>query len=133
MEVNDLLKKLDRVQAPQNFEQKVLSKLSLRKRERIRVKRFRLSLASAVSAVAVLIIIFNIFILPQKGMQQALSLEGEIPAEFARSKTELGRADIIPILESVDYRGEISAQTPEPRTIYILEQVSDSTNTKIKY
>jgi hypothetical protein len=133
MEVTNLLKKLDRVQAPKDFEQKVLAQLSLRKRERIRVNRFRFSLASAVSAVAVLIIIFNIIILPQKGAQQIAGLEGEIPVEFARSKTELGRADIIPILESMDYKGEISAQTPEPKTIYILEQVSDSTNTKIKY
>jgi hypothetical protein len=133
MEVTDLLKKLDKVQAPQDFEQKVLAQLSLRKRERIRVNRFRFSLASAVSAVAVLILVFNIFILPQKEMQRIAGLEGEIPAEFARSRTALGKADIIPILESVDYRGEISAQSPEPKTVYILEQVTDSTNTKVKY
>jgi hypothetical protein len=39
----------------------------------------------------------------------------------------------IPIIERVDYSGEIRSTRQEPPTIYLLEQCSDNANREIKY
>ena len=134
MDVSNLLKKLERVKAPPDFEQKILAQLSLRKRRKLRVKYLRLSLAGAFSAALVFFIVVNVFILPKKGPLAVADFEKGLasPSTLQRSE-EPRRGETIPIIEAVDYAGEIESASREPQTIYILEQVSESTSTKIKY
>lgn len=133
MEELNLLKKLERVNAPPDFEQKIMAQLSLKKRERIRVKHLRFSLAGAFSAIAVLFIVINIFILPQGGEGDFPGLERGVSSSFKRSEGRLGQRDIISIIETLDYSGEIRTLRNEPSTVYILEQVSETTYADIKY
>ncbi len=134
MDVPNLLKKLERVKAPPDFEQKILAQLSLRKRRKQRIKYLRLSLAGACSAALVFFIVMNVFILPQKGPAEVADFKKGLasPSTFQKIE-EPGRGETIPIIEAVDYAGEIQSASREPQTIYILEQVSESTSTKIKY
>lgn len=134
MDVPNLLKKLERVKAPPDFEQKILAQLSLRKRRTQRIKYLRLSLAGAFSAALVFFIIVNVFVLPKKGSLEVADLEKGLasPSTF-QGRGEPGKGETIPIIEAVDYAGEIQSVSREPQTIYILEQVSEGTSTKIKY
>ncbi len=134
MDVPNLLKKLERVKAPPDFEQKILAQLSLRKRRKLRIKYLRLSLAGAFSAALVFFMAVNVFILPKKGSLEVADLEKGLasPSTFQRGG-EPRKGETIPIIEAVDYAGEIQSASREPQTIYILEQVSEGTSTKIKY
>lgn len=134
MDVPNLLKKLERVKAPPDFEQKILAQLSLRKRRKLRIKYLRLSLAGAFSAALVFFMAVNVFILPKKGPLEVADLEKGLasPSIFQRGGGPR-KGETIPIIEAVDYAGEIQSASREPQTIYILEQVSEGTSTKIKY
>lgn len=131
MEEFNLLKKLERVKAPPDFEQKVMAQLSLRRRQ-IKFRTLRLSLAGAFSAIVVLFIVVNVFFLPQKSPLKFLGGEKGISSSLQERGITVER-DFIPIIESVDYTGEIRSVSPDPYTIYILEQVSDETSAEIKY
>lgn len=130
MEELDLLREWGQVNAPQDFEQRVMTRLAQRKRKRVRVRRFSFSLAGAVSAAAMILVVLNFFVLTDRGAQDYLGLKKAVPTDFRGPQEE---RDFIPITESVDYVGEIRSLRSEPPTIYILEQVSDRTDTKIKY
>jgi len=132
MELNNFLKKIERVEAPSNFEQKVMAELSLRKRTSARNMRLRLSLAGAVSAAAVLLVIVGLFMLPERRPAEVSSILRSEPSAFERQDRRRVR-DYIPIVEAVDYTGEIRTVQNQPPTIYILEHVSESTDTKIIY
>ena len=132
MDELNLLKRLERVKAPPDFEQKILAQLSLRKRKKLRVKHLRLSLAGAFSAALVLFIVMNFFILPRKSPVEFADLEKGFSSVFQRGE-ELREREAVPIIEAVDYTGEVQTISQEPQTIYILEQVFEGTNTKIKY
>jgi len=127
----DLLKKLEKVNAPPNFEQRVLSQLALR-RKQLRTRHLRLSLAGAFSAAVVLLIVINIFIFPQIGLLRSISLKKEGSVAF-QPQGKKGIREIIPIIEPVNYKNEIQTLSEKPTTIYILEQVSDETSSEINY
>ena len=129
MEESSLLEKLARVKAPPDFEQKVLAQLSLR-RKQFRARTLRLSLAGAFSAVLVLLIVIDIFFLPGKGLVKLTGLEEDLSSPLSRGQ-QLVLNGYIPIIEAIDYQGEIRSE--DPTTIYILEQVSDETSTEILY
>jgi hypothetical protein len=82
----------------------------------------------------VFFIVVNVFILPKKGPLEVADLEKGLasPSIFQRGG-EPKKGETIPIIEAVDYAGEIQSASREPQTIYILEQVSEGTSTKIKY
>jgi hypothetical protein len=132
MELNNFLKKIEHVEAPPNFEQKVMAELSMKKRTLARNTRLRLSLAGAVSAAAVLLVVVGLFMLPQRRPAEIVSVEKSAPAAFERQDRRRER-NYIPIVEAVDYTGEIRTVQDQPPTIYILEHVSESTDTKIIY
>ncbi len=134
MDVPNLLKKLERVKAPPDFEQKIMAQLSLRKRRKRRIKYLRPSLAGAFSAALVFFIAVNVFILPKKGPLEVADLEkGLASASTFQGGGEPRNGETIAIIEAADYAGEIQSASWEPQAIYILEQVSDGTSTKIKY
>jgi len=131
MEEFNLLKKLERVKAPPDFEQKVMAQISLRRRQ-IRTRTLRLSLAGAFSAIVVLFIVVNVFFLPQKSPLKFVGGETEISSSLQESGITVEK-DFIPIIESVDYTREFQSVSQDPSTIYILEQVSDETSAELKY
>lgn len=133
MEEINILKKLERVKAPFGFEQRIMSQLSLRKRKQEKARKLRFSLAGAFSLLAVFFIVFNVFILPQKDMQEFSGLDEESPSMLQRRRIDVSRRGIIPVIEAVDYKGEIQAISQEPSTIFILEQVSDTADTQFTY
>lgn len=136
MEELNLLKKLERVNAPSDFEQKVMAQLSLRKGKVQRVRYLRLSLAGAFSALIVFFVVLNFLILPGKSPEEFAERERVVPATFQREmgrEMDLRQRSVVPLIETVDYTGDIQTRSQDPPTVYLLEQVSDKTNRKIKY
>jgi hypothetical protein len=133
MDESNLLKKLDRVQAPPGFEQKVIAQLSLRKRStRERRRVFGLSLAGAFASLLAVLILLNVFILQKKTrLEVADSKRDYYPASRVVPKTTADQA--ISVIETLDYATEIRSRSADPGVIYLLEQVSDTTMREIKY
>jgi len=127
----NLLRKLERVKAPTDFEEKVLAQLSLRRKRNLRVKYLRFSLAGALSAALIFFIIINIFILPRKSSVELADLKKGFFSPI--QKGEMLGKEIIPIIETVDFAGEMQTRSPEPRSIYILEQVIEAKSTGMRY
>lgn len=123
---------IQRVKAPENFEQDVLRLLFERKKKRGRKKTLRLSLGWAFSAAVAIFVVINFIVIPQRGPTEFSDLEGEIPAYLERRMPSQG-IETVPIIERVDYSGEMRSSSQDPPTIYLLEQCSDKTNKKIKY
>jgi hypothetical protein len=132
MQEYSLFEKLERVKAPENFESGINRLLQERKRKHVRVRTLRLSLAGALSTAVAVFVIINFFIVPQSAPVEYSELEGNIPSAFERSMLQR-TMEPIPIIERVDYSGEIRQRRQEPPTIYLLEQCSDKTTREIKY
>jgi len=136
MEEFDLLKKIERVKAPPDFEQKVMAQLSLRReRKSHRLRSFRLSfalLAGTVAAAALIFVCLNVFVLQKEGPTKFTGLKEDVPTAF-QAKKSLVPSETIAIIESMDYSHEVRSLSDEPEAIYILEQVSDIAHKGIKY
>jgi hypothetical protein len=127
MEDSSLLNKLNRVTAPPDFEPKVMAQLAARQKALPRMRRaltFRYSLAGAAALLLICFIVVNMFVL-QKGPL----------SEFAGRNTKgtVSPREFVPITERVKYLPEIRQASYEPKTAYILEQVSDASNVLIRY
>jgi len=132
MEAYELLNRLGTVKAPSDFEQKVMAQLSLRKRKHVRSRTLRFSLTGALAGGIAVLLAINFFILPGQGPARFSSLERDLhPSSLSGERYAAGES--IPIIETVDYASEIRTLTNEVPTVYILEQVSWTTDTKIKY
>jgi hypothetical protein len=124
MDDTSILRKLDRLGAPSDFESRVLTELARRRATQAadrRTRTLRYSLAGAAAALFAGFFILNVFVLRKGDLSQA----------GARSLAGLQYS--LPITETMNYRNEVRNASPEPRTIYILEQVSDSPSKYIKY
>ncbi|UCE42071.1 MAG: hypothetical protein JSV17_03590 [Candidatus Aminicenantes bacterium] len=132
MQEHNIFENIQRVKAPESFEQDVLQLLYERKSKQGRRRTLHLSLAWAFSAAVAVFAIVNFVIIPQRGPSEFADLEGEIPAYLERRMPPRGM-DTIPIIERVDYSGEMRTSRQEPPTIYLLEQCSDKTSQTIKY
>jgi hypothetical protein len=138
MEELDILRKLDRVRAPEGFERLVHEKIAARSGKKVRLRpalKFALAGAAALAVVgAVLIAVF----LPG-GRPSGLVAgrgPGERPAEEAlvdRAGRVVRSASTMPLLEIIDYSGEVGTASFEPRTVYILEQVPEVRPLPVKY
>ncbi len=133
MDELNLLQELENVKAPPGFEQRVLTQLSARKRKRVRVRNLSLSVAGAFSAVLVIFIVLNVFILPEKSPVRMAEMDKKSIAPAFEAEEMPAQRPTVPIIEAVDYGEEIRSISPEPRTIYILEQVSEEVSSTIKY
>ena len=133
MDELNLLEKLESVKAPPGFEQRVLAQLSVRKRKRQKVRTLSLSAAGAFSAALVIFIVLNVFIITEKSPVGIAEMDKESMAPAFEAEEMPARRTTIPITEAVDYGEEVRSISREPRTIYILEQVSDEVSSTIKY
>lgn len=133
MEEFNLLEKLERVKAPPGFDQKVLSLLSERKdKKRVRKRQLSFSFAGAFALLLVFFVVFNVFVLQKKEPMAFAGAQKGISATFERGGASPAE-DYIPIMETVDYSVERQTISPEPKTVYILEQVSENILKEIKY
>lgn len=138
MEGHELLVKMTKVRAPEDFEAGVLSRLPAARAERARARRAQLRYAFAGSAALVLIgfLVFS----PSKGpeRQDAVLSQAEQLALSAGSEKGGGfpvadRTRALPVYERMNYESELRDAQSQPRTIYILEQVSEVPSSEIIY
>lgn len=122
MEGHELLAKMNRVAAPSGFEETVLTKLPAARKELARIRRANFRYAFAGSAALVLVG----FVLLNPSLFQK-----EPPLTFA--EREALTVPSIPVFETMDYASEFRNAQSQPRTVYILEQVSESVSSEIIY
>ena len=124
MDELSVLKRLDTVKAPPDFEQKLMARLSLRKgwsagggrRWGYRGRRFRFAPGRLCR--------IERFCLRQ---------QAPVTVSKAEAGAEARTQQIIPVIETLDYGTEMRSRAPEPETIYLLEQVSDTAPGGIRY
>lgn len=124
MEVRDLFEKMDRVAAPAGFEHRVLTELARRKGLRRSSRRtWRFAYAGGAAVLLAAVVLGGVFVLDRagdKGSEATVRLAGR-PSE------------VVPVMETLDYSSEYRNASSEPRTIYILEQVSEASPREITY
>jgi hypothetical protein len=124
MEVHDLLGKMDRVAAPSGFERRVLADLARRKDlERSSRRTWRFAYAGAAAVFLAAVVLGGVFVLDRSG--------GKDTAAAVRLAVRPSEA--VPVMETLDYSSEYRNASSEPRTIYILEQVSEASPREITY
>jgi hypothetical protein len=129
----DILKKLDMVKAPPGFEQQLMARLSLRKRlERRRRTALRWSLAGSLASLAVVFVLLGTGVFRER-MPTGIVDSGAAARPSSSLVQQAAAERTIPIIETLDYTSEIRSRSSEPETIYLLEQVSDTTSREIKY
>lgn len=141
MEGHEILGKMKKVGAPLDFEGRVFYRLREARKERFRRRAF-LRYALAGSAALFLVGYFMIDKgIPQKGAfpwfagKEAAMAEKRLETQDPSSlwgREDAGRP-FVPVLETMDYAAEFRRAFPEPRTVYILEQVSDVRSSGIIY
>ena len=132
MEEYELLSKLKKVEAPPGFEARVMTELDLRKRKHVRAKRLRWTFAGACASVATVMLVISFGVFPQKSTHEYAELKKKSPVT-AQPRYRLNNSRSIPVTESLNYSDEVQNRTSDRSTIYILEHVSDSTDTRIIY
>jgi hypothetical protein len=132
MEELGLLKKLEKVKAPPNFEQIVMARVSLRKKSvGRRPAALRLSLAGAFATLVIAFVLLNVFVLQKKGPVGVSDMKKGVPPAAEMVQSAAGR--IVPVIETLDYSTEVRSRSNGAKTIYLLEQVSDTTSQEILY
>ncbi|MCX6569293.1 MAG: hypothetical protein NT147_09645 [Candidatus Aminicenantes bacterium] len=123
MEGHELLAKMNRVAAPAGFEEGVMAKLAAARKERARIRRanFRYAFAGTAGLILIGFLLLNPSLFQKK----------EATLTFAEREA-LTRPSI-PVFETMDYASEFRNAQSQPRTVYILEQVSDSVSSEIIY
>jgi hypothetical protein len=129
-----ILKKLEKVKAPPDFEQQVMARLSLRRRSLRRQQvGFRLSLAGAFASLILVFVLLNVFVLQNRAPLGVSQAESARSGAAAGLQPGAGFGQTIPIIETLDYSSEIRSRSLEPEAIYLLEQVSDTTPKGVKF
>jgi hypothetical protein len=130
MEGREFFEKIGRVRAPDGFEESVLARLpsERERRDRQSVLR-RYAFAGSVGvfligAVLAAVLVFN-------GGGAPGDPDSGLAAAFWGWPSD--PQSVIPVLETVDYSAEVRNASTEPRTVYILEQVSEGIPSGIKY
>ncbi len=131
MEGHELLDKMTRVKAPAGFEDAVLGRLPAARKERARVRRaaYRYAFAGSAALVLVGFLLFNPAV-PEKETVLSFAEKEALTATPGKG-TDRGR--FVPVYETMDYASEFRNAQPRPKTVYILEQVSETPSSEIIY
>lgn len=133
MSESDILKRLDTVKAPPDFEQKVMAQLSLRKRqERRRRAVLGWSMAGSFASLAALVVLLNVFVFQDRS-PSGIAEKGKGISPASPMVQNVAYERTVSIIETLDYRTEMRSGSSEPETIYLLEQISDTTPRGIRY
>jgi len=137
MEGHEQLAKMTRVRAPEGFEGAVLARLPSARQERIRARRavYRYAFAGSAALLLIGFLVFN----PASREPDTVLTYAEREALSATpilgkgSPSAASRSGYVPVYETMDYSSEFRNVQPQPRTVYILEQVSESVSSEIIY
>ncbi len=136
MEGHELLVKMTKVTAPVGFEEAVLGKLPAARKERARLRRanFRYAFAGSTALVLVGFFLFS----PsssEKGSGLTYAEREALSATPVSGKgaSPANRSRMVPVFETMDYASEFRNASVQPKTVYILEQVSESVSSEIIY
>jgi hypothetical protein len=136
MEGHELLAKMNRVAAPAGFEEGVMAKLPAARKERARVRRanFRYAFAGSAGLVLVGFVLLNpSFFLKEPTLTFAGREALSVPSEAGKGISSARQSRLVPVFETMDYASEFRNAQSQPRTVYILEQVSESVSSGIIY
>ncbi len=134
MDEMNLLANLNRVKAPPDFEQKVLARVSLlRRTQRERRMRLSFSLAGAFASLLVVFVLLNVFVLQDRAPQSVSGVDRALSPAASEITPAAVLRGTVPVIETLDYSSELHRRSAEPETVYLLEQVSDTTPRGIKY
>ncbi len=141
MEGHDILGKMRKVGAPPDFDQRVFYRLREARRERARRRAVaRYALAGSAALFLAAFLIFDRGFMRQgafpwsagkRAAEAEQKLETKDPSPW-RGPEAAGRP-FVPVLETLDYAADVRRDSPGPRTVYILEQVSDVRTSGIIY
>ncbi len=141
MEGHDILGKMKKVGAPPDFDQRVFYRLREVRKERARrraVVRYAFAGAAALFLAAFLIFDRGFtrqgafpWFASKRAAEAEQRFETKDPSAWW-GREEAGRP-FVPVLETLDYGADVRRDSPEPRTVYILEQVSDVRTSGIIY
>ncbi len=136
MEGHELLARLTKVKAPEAFEASVLERLPAARAERARARRSATVRYAFAGAAGLLLVGFLVFAPsprePETVLTSAERLALTATPDFGRGG-DASRSPVLPVYESMDYASEFRSVQPQARTVYILEQVSDSVRSEIIY
>jgi len=111
MRDKNIFEELEKVTAPPDFETKLMERLTLYKRRRERkIKYFKICL---VAATVIIFVYLSLNFLFFKGN------ENEISSKLYQEEK------VLPVIEVINYSGELNELSNGKKTIYILEQISD--------
>ena len=142
-----LFSQLPAVAAPEDFERSVLARLGQEKERRARrARHVRFAYAGAAALVLIGFIVLAVPRLAERGapglvaekdataaLMSALGEARPIEARARWAFPASASADIIPVLETLDYGSEFRSASNAGRTVYILEQISEGRPSEIKY
>jgi len=132
MEDLNYLSRLDKVEAPLDFEQGVMARLEPRRRSRKKQKVLSFSLAGATAAFLACLAILNLIEL-RKNIPAGMADMGKKQAVMQTRQQETTSGQFIPVLETLDYFDKTRARSTQPETVYLLEQISYTPQRGIKY
>jgi len=136
MEGHELLAKMNKVAAPAGFEEGVMAKLAAARKERARIRRanFRYAFAGTAGLILVGFVLLNPSLFQK---EQILTFAGRetlaVPTEGGKGISSARQSRLVPVFETMDYASEFRNAQSQPRTVYILEQVSESVSSEIIY
>jgi hypothetical protein len=136
MEGHELLAKMTKVTSPPGFEAGVLRRLPAARKERARSRRVAYRYAFAGSAA--LMVVGFLLLNPSLFEKQTVLTFAEKEALTATPGKGTGvpsaaQTRFVPVYETMDYASEFRNARSEPKTVYILEQVSESVSSEIIY
>jgi len=120
MEERKYISQLPRVNAPPGFKQAVLVRLKEKKSRAFRLKRLEWSFAGAAALILIAVLIFTPFLKKSE-------------STVARIEKDYGQENVVPVVESLNFRNEMMKATEDYQTVFILEQVSDSMIQQVRY
>jgi hypothetical protein len=137
MEERELLDAMTRVKAPAGFEESVLNRLPAARKARARARRhaaYRYAFAGSAALMIAGFLFFN----PALFEKETVLTYAERAALTATPGKGTGappadRGRFVPVYETMDYASEFRNAQPRPKTVYILEQVSEIPSSEIIY
>ena len=141
MDTHDLMARLHRVRAPGDFEAGVFAGI-MKERDRRARRRLTIRYAFAGSAAVLLVglALLNFLVLQKNtpAFYSSKSLTrteaGVRAANLAGSPTRQGYSrSLVPVMETLDYSSEFRNASYQPKTVYILEQVSEGMPSGVKF
>jgi hypothetical protein len=135
MEGHEFFARVTRVRAPEGFEEAVLGRLPAAREARARARRaaYRYAFAGSAALVLAAVLVFQ----PAAPEKDAVLSYAEREALTATpengGRSAFDRNRFLPVYETMDYASEFRNVQARPRTVYILEQVSEIPSSEIIY